>query len=56
MTGMTPERLAEIRARAASATQGPWEATWEEGDDWWSITGAPQRVGAESVPGLFGGG
>ena len=46
MTGMTPERLAEIRTRAEAATEGPWEATWEEGDDWWSITGAPQRVGA----------
>ena len=44
---MTPERLAEIRARAEAATEGPWEATWEEGDDWWSITGAPQRVGAD---------
>lgn len=26
MTGMTPERLAEIRARAEAATEGPW--TW----------------------------
>ena len=24
MTGMTPERLAEIRARAEAATEGPW--------------------------------
>ena len=27
MTGMTPERLAEIRARAEAATEGPWWTT-----------------------------
>ena len=46
MSELTPERLAEIKARAEKATPGPWTATYEESDQWTSITGA----------GLFDGG
>ena len=67
---MTPERLAEIEARAEAATPGPWghhPAPKGRGQRVTNKDGATlfvnerpgqmrARVDAESVPGLFGGG
>lgn len=33
------DRRAQIEARLAAATPGPWVATYEEADEWTSITG-----------------
>lgn len=38
---ITDKRLTEIQARVEAATEGPWAATFESADNWFSITGAP---------------
>ena len=53
MTDMTPERLAEIRARAEAATPGPWEAedySTDPGDEGSCITaGEPGTMRQRAV-------
>lgn len=53
MTGMTPERLAEIRTRAEAATPGPWEAedySTDPGDEGSCITaGEPGTMRQRAV-------
>lgn len=41
MTDLSPEKLAEIRARAEAATPGPWYYRPREHDDWGQIRTAP---------------
>ena len=39
------DRLDQIEARANAATEGPWKTTYEEADQWHSITGSPYPLG-----------
>ena len=51
---ITPERLAEIEARANAATEGPWMAGTVEGIDYGAVYGAPEtdECGITAIPWL----
>ena len=46
---MTPERLAEIEARANAATEGPWEADGTEISQHWSCPEPWKPVASNEV-------
>ena len=41
MTGLTPEKRAELRELLDAATDRPWVREWDTSDQWWTIHGQP---------------